>query len=301
MRRSPVIADAAVRNWPRLRKSMRISVIGAGISGIAAIAKTLMGFGHEVIVCEKEAVIGGVWATAYPGVTLQNIAEHYRLTDFPWPFKPQSHPTAEEVRRYLDAAVRHFKLDVRLAHDVSSLAEAPEGWVATIRGPAGTTEERFDYVLVATGQYSGDKTQVDLPGHDSFTGTVLRDRQITDLEIFRNARSDGRHCRLRQDSRRPRDLRGGARRHGHPRLPQCALAAALHHGRPRHRRDRDGAHQHILPAVLGASDGARGGVPRSGGPKKRPHRPPIGAIPRRCCNTPPASSGRAAARPPRNG
>ncbi|HEX4296443.1 MAG TPA: NAD(P)/FAD-dependent oxidoreductase [Devosia sp.] len=166
---------------------MRILVIGAGISGIAA-AKTLMGFGHEVIVCEKETVIGGVWATAYPGVTLQNIAEHYRLTDFPWPFKPQSHPTAEEVRRYLDAAVRHFKLDLRLAHDVSSLEEAPEGWVATIRGPAGTTEERFDYVLVATGQYSGDKTQVDLPGHDSFTGTVLRDRQVTDLEIFRNAR-----------------------------------------------------------------------------------------------------------------
>ena len=60
---------------------MRIAVIGAGISGIAA-AKTLMKFGHQPVLFERSAEIGGVWALAYPQVRLQNIGDHYRFTDF---------------------------------------------------------------------------------------------------------------------------------------------------------------------------------------------------------------------------
>lgn len=146
----------------------------------------MMGFGHEVVVYEKSSRIGGVWATAYPGVTLQNIAEHYRLTDFPWPFKPQNHPTADEVRRYLDAAVAHFQIDIRLSHEVTSLTETSHGWNVMLRSLSGETEEPFGYVLVATGQYSGDKTAIELAGRDDFKGPVLREWQIDDLEMFRN-------------------------------------------------------------------------------------------------------------------
>jgi cation diffusion facilitator CzcD-associated flavoprotein CzcO len=164
---------------------MRIAVVGSGVSGIAA-AKTLKRFGHELVIYEKSDRIGGVWATAYPGVTLQNIAEHYRLTDFPWPFKPENHPTADQVRRYLDAAVSHFALDIRRSHEVTALGERPDGWDVTIRSPAGVTTERFDYVLVATGQYSSDKTAIDLAGRAEFAGPVLREWDIADLEIFRD-------------------------------------------------------------------------------------------------------------------
>jgi dimethylaniline monooxygenase (N-oxide forming) len=164
---------------------MKVAVIGSGVSGIAS-AKTLMRFGHEVVIFEKAEKIGGVWATAYPGVTLQNIAEHYRLTDFPWPFKPENHPTADEVRRYLDAAVAHFRLDIRRSHEVTALAERPDGWDVTVRSPSGTTTEPYDYVLVATGQYSSDKTAIDLVGREQFKGPVLREWDIADLEIFRN-------------------------------------------------------------------------------------------------------------------
>jgi dimethylaniline monooxygenase (N-oxide forming) len=164
---------------------LRIAVIGSGVSGIAA-AKTMMGFGHEVVVYEKSDKIGGVWATAYPGVTLQNIAEHYRLTDFAWPFKPLNHPTADEVRRYLDAAVKHFDIDIRLLHEVTSLKESADGWDVVVRSPADEAVEHFGYVLVATGQYSGDKTAIELAGRADFKGPVLREWQIDDLEMFRN-------------------------------------------------------------------------------------------------------------------
>ncbi|MEO8758840.1 MAG: NAD(P)/FAD-dependent oxidoreductase [Devosia sp.] len=164
---------------------MRIAVIGSGVSGIAA-AKTLLGFGHSVVIYEKSDRIGGVWATAYPGVTLQNVAEHYRLTDFPWPFKPQNHPTADEVRRYFAAAVAHFKLDIRMSGDVTALTERPDGWDVTVKSADSVTTTPYDYVLVASGQYSGDKTAIDLPGRTEFRGQVLRDWEINDLEIFRN-------------------------------------------------------------------------------------------------------------------
>ncbi len=164
---------------------MQIAVIGSGVSGIAA-AKTLAGFGHQVTIFEKSDAIGGVWATAYPGVTLQNIAEHYRLTDFPWPFKPENHPRADEVRRYLDAAVAHFKLDIRRNHEVIALTPVADGWEVVIKGPEGTATTHFGYVLVATGQYSGDKTAIDMPGRELFKGPVLREWDIKDLEIFRN-------------------------------------------------------------------------------------------------------------------
>ena len=164
---------------------MKIAVIGSGVSGIAA-AKTLMRFGHQVVIFEKSETIGGVWATAYPGVTLQNIAEHYRLTDFAWPFKPENHPTAEQVRRYLDAAVAHFKLHIRRAHEVTALNEAPDGWDVTVRSVSGTSTERYDYVLVATGQYSSDKTAIALKGRELFKGQVLREWDIADLDMFRD-------------------------------------------------------------------------------------------------------------------
>ena len=63
---------------------MRIAIIGAGISGIAA-ANILKKSGHDVVVFEKSTDVGGVWAVAYPEVSLQNTGLQYRLSDFPWP------------------------------------------------------------------------------------------------------------------------------------------------------------------------------------------------------------------------
>ena len=55
-----------------IEKGSRIAVIGAGISGIAA-ASVLIKNGFVPVLFEKHEKIGGVWATAYPDVHLQNI------------------------------------------------------------------------------------------------------------------------------------------------------------------------------------------------------------------------------------
>lgn len=81
-----------------------IAIIGSGISGIAAAA-VLQREGHAVTLYERESEPGGVWARTYPAVTLQNVASHYHISDFPWPFTPDLHPTAAQIRRYLHAAI----------------------------------------------------------------------------------------------------------------------------------------------------------------------------------------------------
>lgn len=168
-------------------RAMRIAIIGSGISGIAA-ARVLARAGHEVVVLERSGAIGGVWALAYPEVRLQNVAEHYRLTDFPWPFTPDLHPTGEQIRRYLKAAVDHFGLDIRLHHEVKALHEEPDGWRVEMATPEGERSERFEHVVVAVGHYSQDKPEVPLPGRDRFAGQVLTERDVVDLNVLADRR-----------------------------------------------------------------------------------------------------------------
>ena len=71
-----------------------VAVIGAGIAGLSA-AKILGGYGFEVTVYDKAPDVGGVWSRTrrYPGLTTQNSADTYALSDFPMPSHyPQCRP-----------------------------------------------------------------------------------------------------------------------------------------------------------------------------------------------------------------
>ena len=170
---------------------MRIAVIGSGISGIAAAA-VLQREGHEVVVFEREAEPGGVWARTYPNVTLQNTAPQYHLADFPWPFEPDFHPRAEQIRRYLLAAIEHFGLDLRLGHAVERLdeLEGQAGWRVQGRGPTGEFTHEFEFVLVAVGQYTQPKSPAweQLPGRDRYRGRIVTEQDIDDPQVFAGRR-----------------------------------------------------------------------------------------------------------------
>lgn len=160
---------------------MRIAIIGGGLAGIAA-ARTLARFGHRTVVFERGPSPGGVWTVAYPEVRLQNIASHYRLADFPWPFEPDLHPTAAQILRYLHAAIERFGLDVRTSHEVVALHEEPEGWRVELRTPEGERSERFDYAVVATGHFTGAPQPIELEGRERFRGRVMVDRELHELD-----------------------------------------------------------------------------------------------------------------------
>ncbi|HEX2989537.1 MAG TPA: NAD(P)/FAD-dependent oxidoreductase [Anaerolineales bacterium] len=170
-----------------IKQGSRIAVIGAGISGIAA-ASVLKKNGFTPVVFEKHKKIGGVWATAYPGVHLQNIYTQYHLSDFDWPFKPDLHPSGEQIMRYLEEAVRHLRLDLRLEHEVLSMTEEADGWRLCYQNKEGVHEEFFSYVLLAAGQYTDGKNLPDYLDQELFKGRIITERDITSLDVFKDKR-----------------------------------------------------------------------------------------------------------------
>jgi cation diffusion facilitator CzcD-associated flavoprotein CzcO len=170
-----------------IKKGTRIAVIGAGVSGIAA-ANILKKNGFVPIVFERSDRLGGVWGTAYPGIHLQNIHTQYHLSDFPWPFQPDLHPTGEQVMRYLTEAVEHLKLDVRLKHEVLEMKEKADGWTLRYRNGDNVHEESFEYAILAAGQYTDGKNNPQFPDQEQFRGKIITERDVTTLDIFNGKR-----------------------------------------------------------------------------------------------------------------
>lgn len=166
---------------------MRIAIIGAGISGIAT-ANILKKNGFETVIFEKSEKIGGVWAIAYPNVHLQNIREQYHLSDFSWPFTPDLHPTGKQILNYLEQAVNHLELDVRLNHEVTELKETENGWLLRYKNKDEVHEQLFGYVVISVGQYTEGKYQPKFPGIENFDGKIITERDVHTLDIFNNQR-----------------------------------------------------------------------------------------------------------------
>ena len=164
---------------------MRIAIIGAGVSGIGT-AIVLKKAGHSVTIFEKSSQIGGVWAMAYPEVRLQNIDQQYHFSDFPWPHKPDLHPTAKQIMDYLTAAAQHFNLDIRLNHYIDSLDEQPNGWNLNLKKPDGQTQFQADFVISSIGQYSGGKNRPQFKGETDFNGNIITERDIHNLTDFKD-------------------------------------------------------------------------------------------------------------------
>jgi dimethylaniline monooxygenase (N-oxide forming) len=165
----------------------RIAVIGAGISGLA-VARVLQAAGHQVTIFEKLQRIGGIWETTYPRVSLQNTRRQYFFSDFDYPDQPDLHPTREQIINYLNRAVEHFSLDVRMQHEVLSAAPIDNGWRLDLSTPDGKTSREFDFIVVSTGQYNAEKPEMDFPGTEKFTGKIITELEVDDLSEFKDKR-----------------------------------------------------------------------------------------------------------------
>jgi cation diffusion facilitator CzcD-associated flavoprotein CzcO len=175
----------------------RVLVVGGGISGLAA-AKAFQAHGHDVTVIEKASELGGVWdpARSYPGIRTQTPRDLYAYPDFPMPQDYPEWPSGAQVHAYLSryAEVHGLRARIRFGTAVEALAPiegGASGWTAKLRDKTDAlAEERFDRVVVATGQFSRPN-KPELPGEDSFAaagGTVLHSSQHVDPSRVR-----GRH------------------------------------------------------------------------------------------------------------
>lgn len=177
----------------------RVCVVGAGIAGLVS-AKVLRDDGFDVVVLEKEASIGGVWAASrtYPGLRANNPRETYAFSDFPYPATADDYPTAEQVRAYLEAYVDHFGIrpSIRLSTEVVSIAHTPVGsgshsrFQVTVRPADGSQAPQtlyFDFVAICNGVFSQPYLPT-IEGQAQFAGQVLHSSQLADPQVVAGKR-----------------------------------------------------------------------------------------------------------------
>jgi cation diffusion facilitator CzcD-associated flavoprotein CzcO len=68
------------------------------------------------------------------------------------------------VLQYLNFAVSHYGIQIKLEHEVISMEEREDGWLLCVRGPIDTSLRFFDYVIVATGLFTEGKYRPQYPG-----------------------------------------------------------------------------------------------------------------------------------------
>ena len=171
-------------------REMRVAVIGAGVSGIAA-AKCLMEEGLDPVVFEQSAAIGGIWrydeslpdggGPAYRGLRTNTSKQTTAFSDFPFPKHLPDFPPRAEMLRYLDDYADHFHVRerIRFRTEVTHVTPAGGGsWLVASQSGDSSRIEPFDAVVVGSGIFRDPVLPV-IPGTATFAGTIMHSRAYT--------------------------------------------------------------------------------------------------------------------------
>src|SRR6185503_3698511 len=98
---------------------MRIAIVGAGASGLAAL-RALTAKGLDATAYERGGAIGGVWTledrptAAYRSLHLITSRARTEFAEFPMPDGTPDYPARDDVGRYLEAYADRFGLRERI-------------------------------------------------------------------------------------------------------------------------------------------------------------------------------------------
>ena len=159
--------------------SVRVAVVGAGVSGMLA-ALRLRALGADVVVLEKNDDVGGTWLeNRYPGAGVDTPSHLYSYSSFDhdWTTYFGRQPEVESyLRAFADA--HDLRPLIRFGTEVASSAwdDATQEWVLTT---SGGEVLRAHAVVSAVGQLNRPRVPV-IPGLESFSGTVFHSAQWPD-------------------------------------------------------------------------------------------------------------------------
>ncbi|HEA18340.1 MAG TPA: hypothetical protein ENH88_18235 [Pseudoalteromonas prydzensis] len=167
-----------------------IAVIGAGLSGIAAI-KQLTDDGHQVICFEKAESFGGVFADKKIYDDLHLTISNYFMaySDFLPSHQKLKFWSKKEYIEYLGEYIKRFALAqyIRYGHTVMKLEKVAEQWQVSYRNDEGEQQQVVDMVAVCSGHFQQPKMP-ELPGLTEFQGEILHSHDYRDKAAFTNKR-----------------------------------------------------------------------------------------------------------------
>ena len=154
---------------------LRVAIIGAGVSGIAA-AIAMMRHGAEVVLFERSDDLAGTWhLNRYPGCGVDTASHLYSFSyepaDWAFYYAPQRH-----LKEYIkQVAARHGVIDrVRLGTEVTAARfdEGRSAWHLELEDRAGARTEHWADVLFSGVGAFGKPSIPPIDGLEDFAGPV---------------------------------------------------------------------------------------------------------------------------------
>jgi cation diffusion facilitator CzcD-associated flavoprotein CzcO len=161
-------------------RDVKIAVIGSGFAGLGMAIQLKRRGEPDFVVLERADEVGGTWRdNHYPGAACDVQSNLYSFSYAPNPDWPRSYSEQPEIQAYLESIAdrydvrRHcvFGADVTSAH----WDGGERRWL--VRTTAG--EFRAQVLISAAGALA-DPTYPDIPGLDSFQGTVMHSARWDD-------------------------------------------------------------------------------------------------------------------------
>jgi len=158
-----------------------VIVVGAGQAGLD-IAARLGQLGVDTLIVDRHQRIGDNWRNRYHSLTLHNEVHvnHMPYMPFPetWPTFVPKDKLANWFEAYADAMELNVWTDTSFVG--GTYDDAEERWTVTLRRGDGSERTMSPrHVVMAVG-VSGIKNVPELPGLDSFAGTVVHSADYTD-------------------------------------------------------------------------------------------------------------------------
>ena len=176
-----------------------VAVIGLGAQGLVTV-KNLLEQGFEVTGFDRNAYIGGIWhyskeqyVSALPTTFVNVSRERSCFTDFPFPDRVSSYPSAGQIDEYLNEYADAFRLRpyLRLSTTIHSIERdnAQDSWNVVTSSPGSPTPERlrFDKIVMATGPHN-KPVMPDIPGRERFKGDFVHSIGFKDPQLFQDKR-----------------------------------------------------------------------------------------------------------------
>ncbi|NXI49252.1 FMO1 monooxygenase, partial [Chloroceryle aenea] len=183
----------------------KVAVVGAGVSGLAAI-KCCLEEGLEPTCFEQSRDIGGLWRytehiedkrpSLYPSVISNTSKEMSAFSDFPYPEDfPVFLPNAlllDYLRRYAEhfGLREHIKFGATVISIRKHLDFATTGqWDVVTEADGKQTSHVFNAVMVCSGNFSEPSLPLHcFPGIEKFQGQYFHSRQYKHPDIFQGKR-----------------------------------------------------------------------------------------------------------------
>lgn len=174
---------------------MRVCVIGAGSSGIAA-CKTLNDYNIEFDCFEKGSAIGGNWrymndngmSAAYRSLHINTSRFIMAYSDFPMPESYPDYPSHYQIVDYFENYVDRFGFrdKIRFKTSVEKVRELENGkFEVTTASEHGEAKYVYDAVFVCNGHH-WNKRYPNFPG--TFTGNSIHAHEYKTLDGYENKR-----------------------------------------------------------------------------------------------------------------